>query len=549
MLKSASKRPSAQDFIAIPNVRIAHDNLGLNLVNPYAVSMQGMLTLPQFVAPKTLDSPASFNDFWEGSSSVGAVIDLIFEVELDTTPAKDSDNSLNVSYRFPFAQYVEDVKAPVLITYPIPESGCSKPEVGWKTIIFQHGFTGNRTQSLRFANSMSTASAGCFATVALDLPAHGIDAFSSIRNGVIRRNRLFNIFNVAGYVDGDKTPFSSTIMATGPMFDGIRERHNNVALDETQQPIAMSFTLGEESGDSGDFFINLASMQQTRDHLRQATMDMMNLTASIASMDIDSDGVSDLDENNLYFVGSSLGASTGLTSVAVNNTVANNVSILERDVKPFKAAIFASPGGQLPKLFENSVSLSGGVMSELTAKAGLTQGMSDLEEYFTIFQATLDSVDPINFSELLSETNTPVLMFEMVGGGLVDVKDSNTDPDLGKVTELSTSLIATGIYPADTIVPNNANPALNNVPTSRSYLAGTDPLVEQLKLATVIDSITPAAKNLMLVSKFKEGTHGTMSSADAVTVYAEMIGQVVSFFQTEGKGLVVGDVDQLQMPE
>lgn len=290
-------------------------------------------------------------------------------------------------------------------------------------------------------------------------------------------------------------------------------------------------------------------MQQTRDHLRQATMDMMNLTASIASMDIDSDGVSDLDENNLYFVGSSLGASTGLTSVAVNNTVANNVSILERDVKPFKAAIFASPGGQLPKLFENSVSLSGGVMSELTAKAGLTQGMSDLEEYFTIFQATLDSVDPINFSELLSETNTPVLMFEMVGGGLVDVKDSNTDPDLGKVTELSTSLIATGIYPADTIVPNNANPALNNVPTSRSYLAGTDPLVEQLKLATVIDSITPAAKNLMLVSKFKEGTHGTMSSADAVTVYAEMIGQVVSFFQTEGKGLVVGDVDQLQMPE
>ena len=95
------------------------------------------------------------------------------------------------------------------------------------------------------------------------------------------------------------------------------------------------------TGNSGDFFINLTNMQQTRDHLRQATMDMLNLTASIATMDIDAGGAGDLDEDNLYFVGHSLGAITGLTSVAVNNTIVNNTSIADQEVKLFKAAVLA----------------------------------------------------------------------------------------------------------------------------------------------------------------------------------------------------------------
>jgi hypothetical protein len=139
-------------------------------------------------------------------------------------------------------------------------------------------------------------------------------------------------------------------------------------------------------------------------------------------------------------------------------------------------------------------------------------------------------------------------MFEMVGGGLINATDSNLDAGLGKVTGLPDMLIAAGGYPADTVVPNNANPALNDVATGLSYLTGTDPLIRQLELATVTDSIPLASDNLMLVSKLKEGTHGTISSADAVTVFAEMIGQTASFFANNGKGLTVGDPDQLQTP-
>jgi pimeloyl-ACP methyl ester carboxylesterase len=543
LLKDAAKRPEAQGFVAIPGVVIPHDNTGLDLPNPFAASMQGMITLPQFMKTKSLTDADSFSDFWKGSSSVGAVIDVAFGNPAGSTPPKDSDDSLNVTYRFPFAQYIEDVKAPVLVTYPIAGGGCTKPANGWKTIIFQHGITTDRTASLGFANSMSTLATGCFATVAIDLPTHGVDASSSDRNGVAERYAPFNSFNVAGYVDGANTPFSSTVVATAPMFDGLAERHNNVALDATQSPVAMSFVTGAESGNSGDFFINLTNMQQTRDHLRQATMDIMNLTASIATMDIDGAGAGDLDEDNLYFVGHSLGAITGLTSVAVNNTVVNNASILAKEVKLFKAAVLANPGGQLPKLLENSPTFSAAILPGLAAAAGLTQGMADLEKFFSVFQGPLDSADPVNFTDLFSATNTPVLMFEMVGGGLVNATDGNL-----ATTGLPDTLIAAGGYPADTVVPNNANPALNDVATGKSYLAGTDPLIAQLELATVTASITPGADNLKVVSKLKEGTHGTISSADAVTVFMEMIGQTTSFLQTDGKGLTVGDTDQLQIP-
>lgn len=559
LLKGAAHRPSSQDFVAIAGaggiVAIPHDATGLDLTNPFATSMQGMLTLPQFMERKSVNGAS----FWksrdaDGISSVGAVLDGAFGNDPLSTPPKDDDGTGNVTYRFPFAQHIEDIKVPVLVTYPTVGGGCTKPADGWPVVMFQHGITTDRTASLGFANSMAAAATGCFATVAMDLPTHGLDASSTDRNGTATRYSAFNAFNVAGHVDANPlvTPFSATLAglaaADVTTYTGLAERHENLALNAAQQPVAMSFVAGEESGNSGDMFINLTNMQQTRDHLRQAVMDMLNLNASIAGMDIDGAGAGDLDEDNIHFVGHSLGAITGLTYSAVNNAVANNAAIADKAVNPLKTVVLANPGGQLPKLLENSPSFSAKILPGLAAAAGLTQGMSDLEKFFGVFQAPLDSADPVNFTDLLKSTNTPVLMFEMVGGGLVNATDSNTDGTAGKVTGLPDTLIAAGGYPADTVVPNNANPALNGVATGKSYLTGTDPLISQLELATVTASIAPATDNLMLVSKLKEGTHGTISSADAVTVFAEMIGQTASFFATAGKGLVVGDADQLQVP-
>jgi len=576
LLKDAAHRPSAQAFVPIRTDVNGNSSIAASEIIPVpntalglptaTISVQGMLTLPQFMKVNDFSDTTSFSDFWKGSRSVGAVIDQAFGNPTTTTPPKDTDGSLNVTYRFPFAQHIEDVKVPVLVTYPTPGAGCVKPTNGWPTVIFQHGITTDRTASLGFANSMAATTAGCFATVAMDLPTHGIDSSSTTRNGDASRYAPFNGFNVAGYVDATtpaSTPFAAALAGLAALdvttYAGLEERHGNIALNALQQPTPMVFTPGSESGNSGDFFINLTNMQQTRDHIRQGVMDLLNLNASLQNIgdainvDLNGDETADLvgqiDTANVYFVGHSLGAITGLTYAAVNNAIANNAGITTKEINPLKAVVFANPGGQLPKLLENSPSFSAKILPGLAAAAGLTQGMSDLEKFFGIFQAPLDSADPVNFTALLKSTDTPVLMFEMVGGGLVNATDSNLDAGLGKVTGLPDTLIGLGTYLTDTVVPNNANPALNAVATGKSHLTGTDPLVNQLELVTVSGSIAPAADNLMLISKLKEGTHGTISSADAYTVFAEMIGQTASFFQTAGKGLVVGDADQLQAAE
>jgi len=560
LLKAASHRPAPRAFLPIgtdPNldgdfsdgsvVAVPNALLGLPVST---ASMQGQLSLPQFMAKKSDDA----SSFWTASTDVGGVIDAALGNTAGTTPPKDDDDSLNVTYRFPFAQYVEDVKVPVLVTYPT-DAGCVKPGNGWKTIIFQHGITTDRTSTLGFANQMAAPSAGCYATVAIDHPVHGVDASTTDRNGSPIRYKAFNGFNVAGYIDaGDptKTPFAATLagvaQAAGALdpYAGLAERHENLALNASQQPVAMSFVEGSESGNSGDFFINLTNMQQTRDHLRQSVMDLLNLNASIENIDVDGDGVGDLDETNLYFVGHSLGAIVGMTYVAVNNAVANNANIVAKDINPIKAAIFAHPGGQLPKLLENSPTFSARILPGLAAAAGLTQGMSDLEKFFGVFQAPLDSVDPVNFTSLLKATGTPVLMYEIAGGGLVDALDSNTDSgDMIPDTGLSDALIGFGTYPSDTVVPNNANPALNNVETGKSYLTGTDPLISLLGLTTVTASIPDNDEKQLLVSKFNQGTHGTIASADAPTVFAEMVKQAASFFAADGEALVVTDDTKL----
>ncbi|WP_419811608.1 hypothetical protein [Bacterioplanoides sp.] len=571
LLKDASHRPAARDFLPIGTDAnadgdftdagesvVAVPNSALGLPNS-TLSMQGMIALPQFLAKKSVDATS----FWKGSTSVGAVIDGALGNPAGTTPPKDDDDSLNVTYRFPFAEHVEDANIPTLVTYPT-DAGCTKPAGGWKTIIFHHGITTDRTSSLGFANQMAAPSAGCYATVAIDHPVHGADASTTDRNGNAQRYAPFNPFNVAGYLANSEnlaapenmtTPFAATLAGVAATaaannvespYAGLAERHENLALNAQQQPVPMSFTPGSESGNSGDFFINLTNMQQTRDHLRQSVMDLLNLNASIENIDVDGDGNGDLDENNVFFVGHSLGAIAGITYVSVNNAVAGNASIMDKELNPIKAAVFANPGGQLPKLLENSPTFSASILPGLSAAAGLNQGDSDLETFFSVFQAPLDSVDPVNFTGLYKATGTPALVFEMVGGGAVAAADSNTnDSDLIPDTGLSDLLIGAGVYPADTVVPNNANPPLNNVETAKSYLAGTDPLISQLGLDNVTASIADADEKQMLVSKLNQGTHGTMSSADAPTVFAEMITQTASFFATDGEGLNVGDDTKL----
>ena len=348
------------------------------------------------------------------------------------------------------------------------------------------------------------------------------------------------------------TPFAAAVDAivaadSDSMLANLTERHEGLAKTVTQTTGAMTFGTvadGTAFGKSGDFFIRVDNFQRTSDNMKQAVMDLLNLNASIAGIDIDGNGSADLDANNVHFVGHSLGAIVGATFVAVNNDAtvqAGNTSLPQ-----IKSAVLATPGGSMPKLLENSVSFSGTLLPGLAmVDPSLVQGNSNLEKYFGVFQATVDTADPVNFVESLatggsSATNT--LIIEMVGGGAVSTTDDEAD-------SLPAAIEALGAYPSDLVVPNNATGSTLADGTARAEsaqtpMAGTDKLIELIGA----EHVAASAAETHPVTKFTEGTHGTFSSADALAAFGEMVGQVASFIGSEGANVAVTNTAVLSAP-
>ena len=519
---------------------------------------QGALEIPSYLA----DSEAGVADAslgsWTGSN------DAAIALGLEGAPA-DVNGSFNVTYRFPFADKVGDSVIPVMVT--MPDASCDpdgagpasgKPAEGWPVVIYQHGITVDRTAGVLVGNALAGQ---CIAMVAIDHVMHGVAPLNN--EGEANSVRLFNVEQVAAADVSTNSPFAAAragwVTAVGaenaPELAALKERHNNVAKAADSSNIAMVFSgaldangdpvTADSVGSSGELYINLQNFSRLRDGMRQTVLDMMNLNASIDEMDVNADGTADdLDPANVYFIGHSLGGIIGTTFLAVNNDA--SVQAYNSDLPLVKAAALGNPGGGVVKLLENSPTIGARVLGGLAA-SGIAQGSSSIESFFSVLQASIDSVDPINFASNLE--TLPVLVYEDVG---IE----------GDADELS-----------DQVVPNNAlTPVLD---TSKSYLAGTDPLVTEMGITTFVTQETaveggaisadpkyyfPNASNDSIVRanvRIAKGTHSTFSSADPQDVFAETFQQIITFFDPYGatqltglpgdqKGFVVEDISVLE---
>lgn len=260
-------------------------------------------------------------------------------------------------------------------------------------------------------------------------------------------------------------------------------------------------------------------------------MDLLNLNASLATMDIDGDTVPDLDASKVHFVGISYGGIIGASFAAVNNanglhfkgllaadlvpgkTVADFVG--NESLPPLKTVNLGVAGGSILQLAENSPVYSpavvGGIQS-LGTNGSLDKGTASFEAYVQVFQGTIDSMDPLNFVGVLGQLGTPVHMIESIG---------------------------------DLSVANNVADA---------PLAGTDTLAAVLGATQIDASITPNPSvpvPLKTLVKFTDigSQHGTFNGGanDPDTTaddsgFAEMFSQVFSFINFSGIGINVGDV-------
>lgn len=495
------------------------------------------------------------------------------------TEVKDADGNVtgytggmtNVTYRYPLVELDQAEYAPVLMTIPssidytaIGGQDCSSFDSDtnkFPTMIYVHGITSDRTSSIGIGTALAI---NCYVTVAMDLPLHGVAPVANDRNGTPGVNSLtFNIDQTAV-----TSPYGMAAAAAGTTFANFEERHRNIASQAgTNARVAMDFDgadVSELAGTSGAFFINLGNMGRLRDNMRQAVVDLMHLNATIGSIDVDGDGDGDLDTDKVYLSGNSLGAILGATFVAVNNNPA--VQAKNTNLPLIQATVLASPGASLPKMLENSPSFATNILGGLQ----LAQDSSSLQKFESMMQAALNSVDPINFASTLRTDDTPVMAFNMIGGG----DCPNFDLAAGTCGDGTDRIPAPfiqafgGVYPPDHVVPNddyfknaatnayvNVMPgltytlngtatAMQNLESSAMPLAGTSPLAEQMGLTQVNSTnIATATFNKKAYIPFDKGSHVTFVAKDDSATFTTMVTQMLTFFATNGASLQPAAVD------
>jgi hypothetical protein len=312
----------------------------------------------------------------------------------------------------------------------------------------------------------------------------------------------------------------NTVEAPGSTIPGIAEtefeRHFGFYANAANQPVSMDFDPAVAAGEdeSGSLFINLTNFLASRDNNRQGSVDMMNLRASLGNIDINgAAGGGMLNTSDVYFVGHSLGTINGSPFVAASNQ--NQINLDNPGVAPktsddIVAASLLTPGGGIVRLLENSPTFAPVILAGLNAAAGLEQGDANLETYFNVLQAALDTVDPINFSDNHIAAGTGVLLSEVLG---------------------------------DNVIPNSAGEGETLGEAFIAPLAGTEPLAVTLNANAVT---TAGSYALPAITRYTAGNHGTPVSADNADVFSEMVGQTVGMILSGGTGTTATDETVIQ---
>lgn len=327
--------------------------------------------------------------------------DLTLAGALGVSVPTDVDGSYNVTYRYPFAAKTGDESVPLQVTLPqdswVPgyagAANCGQiyAATGYPTVIYVHGFTGDRASVLTLGHTLASR---CVATVAIDLPVHGIPANSA----------LVNVLNVE---KSALIPFAAIYGDDAP-----HERHFNVA-GSGGAPAPMNFASPGASDGSGAQFINLGYLTNTRDNNRQAVMDLLNLNASLASIDTEllKTVNTGLNLNRVYVAGVSLGGVVGSVFTTVNQlAIANDAQVgLASKLNPIRGLIASAAGTQVAQVLVNSATFAPVINGSLGA-SGVMVGTSNYERFLYAAQSAMDAGDPVNYMQTLARLGVPVLV-------------------------------------------------------------------------------------------------------------------------------------------
>ncbi|WP_166266992.1 hypothetical protein [Marinobacter caseinilyticus] len=467
---------------------------------------EGEITLPYFqTVPADSDGALIQSESWRPA-------------DFSTDAALADAPSNRITYRFPFAGKTVDTKVPIVIAAPDTDQlliQAQAPINGFPVIIYQHAVTTDRSAILPMATAAGLSCADpnntydCFVTIGIDQPLHGI-----FGQGLV-----------------GLTPISDQ---SGASMDATERHFGFSANADLSATPAAALTNPE----SGSLFLNFANYANTRDNMRQGTLDLLNVNASLQAIET---AIADcqttgncaqnltIDPSRVYFLSHSLSGMGGAAFPHVNNEA---IAAGNTRLNTVTASNFFNTGGQFTRLIENSPSVAPRLLPGLdTASDGLlAQGRTELNIYFSVLQSQLDSVDPVAFAGFYAGTNT--LLTEIAGvEGDPDRPTDNTvpnsaDQELYPLGPLDTTLPDTGFVIAGENAP----------------LAGTDPFAAGMGA----ESTPLGTEGLPLITRYLEGSHGNPVSAgqkdaDAFSsraVFDEMTAQMLTLF-TDGTVSVV----------
>jgi pimeloyl-ACP methyl ester carboxylesterase len=280
-------------------------------------------------------------------------------------------------------------KATVKIPFTVAIPNSPAPANGYPIVIDQHGLGGDRKTTADLANAL--ASRG-FASIGIDAVAHGYrfaDPEGNRSPSIITPIDLQNGFGGTAIPDGfsDGSPLGFPIST-------------------------LSVQLG--------FFQAFYNLIGVADNFRQTCADLMQLVRLIQSNSIDGQLNVSIDENNIFYMGHSLGGIMGSCLAA-----------FEPDVKAY--VLNATGGGLTSQLLLNS-SIGAGALGTLNAIFGLDP--ANVTDQFAVFpnlsQGFLDPADPA--------VEAPAWISNPIVGGPRNVMQISDD--------------------ADEVVPNQANEAV-----------------------------------------------------------------------------------------
>ena len=294
--------------------------------------------------------------------------------------ALDANSRLLTRFN-PVPVATEVISIPIFVSVPNAAStgGGTKPASGWPVVIFQHGLTRNRMDAGLIADSFADADMDPstpavdgtgYVVVSIDLPLHGLGGASA------------------------------AALAANPFYDAARERTFN--LDLVNNDSLASGADGLIDG-SGTHFVNVPNPLVTRDNLRQGAVDLLALTRSLPNLDLNGDGIGDIDPTRIHFIGHSLGGIVG--GVYLGTAAAAEVRTSE----------LANAGGVVAQTIFDSPAFGPRIKAGLAAQ-GITEGSTLYAQFIRDAQSAVDAGDPINY--IASAANArPLLLFQVVGGG------------------------------------------------------------------------------------------------------------------------------------